>query len=236
MAMSKWDPVYTPEQRDALAIAYLDRRIRPAQRVADLAAEGTLEEGMAPFQTSANTVRHYASELRKRRAGEIAADLAKVSHRDAIDALRLQLLSATEHELRRINRSLRNPNRSESRQKHDADMLKTLVRTVREAAAIPEKTAPTPSAPGQTDGQGGNTAGKVGGGKLAGPLLTAHRQGRSPLQEPVESQHEALYRIQKEEAQAEADNASDQPSPAQAHATDLTDVSTHSQVDTPAHT
>ena len=220
--VSRWDPVYTDEQRDALARAYEDRRIRPAHRVVSLAEEGTLEPGLAPFKTSPNTVRHYASELRKRRAGEIASDMAKVSHRDAIDALRIQLLSATEHELRRINRSMRNPKRSEQREKHDADMLKTLVRTIREAAAIPEKTAPTPPAPGQTDGQGGNTTGKVGSaGKIAGPLLTAHRQARSPLQDPSPPF-------------THTDNGtSSDPSPARAHTADWTDA--EGLEDVPSH-
>ena len=220
--MSRWDPVYTDEQRDALARAYEDRRIRPAHRVVSLAEEGTLEPGLAPFKTSPNTVRHYASELRKRRAGEIASDMAKVSHRDAIDALRIQLLSATEHELRRINRSMRNPKRSEQREKHDADMLKTLVRTIREAAAIPEKTAPTPKAPGQKDDTGHVTGSAANAGKLAGPLLTAHRQGRSPLQEATS---QPFTHTPEQDTDLELDG----PSPAHADADISSELSTHSQ-------
>ena len=167
-----------------MARAYEDRRIRPAHRVASLAEEGTLEPGLAPFKTSPNTVRHYASELRKRRAGEIASDMAKVSHRDAIDALRVRFISATEHELRRVERSIRSPNRSDERRKADVELLKSLVRTAREAAALPEKTAPTPAAPGQRQ-DGEKATGKAGSADtLAGPLLKAHRYGKDALREP----------------------------------------------------
>src|SRR5438128_11729572 len=87
---------YTDEQREALAFAYEDRRIRPARLVVDLAARGELEHDGArldPFETNANTVRDCARDLRNRRAGETSSQLAHLEPRDAIEALRRRLVN-----------------------------------------------------------------------------------------------------------------------------------------------
>ena len=53
--MSSFTPRYSAPQRDAVARAYDERQIRPA-RVVDLAAAGTLEEGLPGFTYGGNIV------------------------------------------------------------------------------------------------------------------------------------------------------------------------------------
>jgi hypothetical protein len=63
---------YSHEQREALAVAYAERRIRPARRVVALAAAGELEHNGAPllpFEAKESTVRTLGSALLRRRAG-----------------------------------------------------------------------------------------------------------------------------------------------------------------------
>src|SRR4051794_21078015 len=102
----RFEEIYTDEQREAMAEAYEDHRIRPASKVVQLSEAGKLPAGIGPFRVhgGANTVRDMARKLRQRRAGQLASVTAKQNPRDAVEALRVRLLSAIDHELARVER------------------------------------------------------------------------------------------------------------------------------------
>jgi hypothetical protein len=71
--------LYSEEQREAIASAYVDRGIHPARRVVELAAAGELEwngQPLEPFTTNASTVRSLGGLLRRRRTGQVTSSLA----------------------------------------------------------------------------------------------------------------------------------------------------------------
>lgn len=169
-----FESVYTQAQRDALAHAYEDRKVRPAKRVCAMAAAGELEldgRQLDPFDANEDSVRHYARLLRKGRAGMLSSRLGDAPHRDAVETLRRRLVNAADEMLTR-----------EERKAPDArtpERLRQIVRLVREVAALPGPTDPRPPAPGaKRDGQ------RVGGetqGGLAGQLLADHRRTAGDL-------------------------------------------------------
>lgn len=63
---ANWAPKYTPEQREAMRTAKLDRALT-AREVAERAANGTLQEGLGPFDANPKTVYALAREERERR-------------------------------------------------------------------------------------------------------------------------------------------------------------------------
>lgn len=142
---ARFEAVYTDEQRDAIATAYEDRRIRPARRVVELAEAGELVEGLAPFTVhgGANTVRDMARKRRQKRAGQLVTETAKQPPRDALEALRRRLLSAIDHELTACEREQKKRAGSA-----DPERLRQIGRALREAAAIPTPSEPTPPKPG----------------------------------------------------------------------------------------
>lgn len=164
---------YTADQRRALATAYEDRRIRPYRVVCELAAAGELEPGMPPFEVTGGPgyVADLVRKLRRTRAGEHTSELAKAPPRDAIEALRRRLVNVCDQTLNAIER--------EKPRDRDPERLRQLARAIREAAAIPGPTDPTPlrpghgkPAPGERKGEGA-TRGGIAGGVLA----QAHRDG-----------------------------------------------------------
>ena len=174
---------YTPEQREALATAYEDRRIRPARRVVELAAAGELAPGLAPFEVlgGENTVRDFALKLRKRRAGEWTSELAKQPPRDAIESLRRRLVNVCDEMLHAIEQT--------PADKRDPERVRQAARAIREAAAIPGPTDPTPPRPGhRKDNDGVRREGVTRTSNPAGALLAAHRgDGTDPA---INAQHE----------------------------------------------
>lgn len=159
---------YTPAQREAAALAYEDRKVRPARRVSELAAAGALEHNgqpLAPFKMPVNTVRDLVRDLRKRRAGLKSSELAKQPPRDAVEALRRRLVNLADREL--AHEEKRKPGDVEP------EKLRQLVRVVRELAALPGPADPRPPAPGQR--QNGQRNGAETKGGLAGDILAAHR-------------------------------------------------------------
>lgn len=180
-----FEEIYTDEQREAMAEAYEDHRIRPASKVATLAEAGKLPAGIEPFRVhgGASTVRDCARKLRNRRAGKLASQTAKQNPRDAVEALRVRLLSAIDHELARVEREQRKRGG-----KADPEQLRQLGRALREAAAIPTRTeAPTPK-PGH-----GPVSERVGGKTspaaktLAGGILRdVEAEGRTAHDLPQE--------------------------------------------------
>lgn len=173
----RFEAVYTDAQRDALAIAYEDRRVRPARLVVDLAERGELAEGLEPFKVhgGVNTVRDFARKLRVRRAGEHSSALAKQPPRDAIETLRRRLVTVCEETLTALEK--------QKPEQRDVERIRQLGRAIREAAAIPAPTDPPPPRPGHTgkDQTTGRTEGVTRGGIAGGVLAAAHREGTEPI-------------------------------------------------------
>ena len=157
---------YTDAQRDALAVAYEDRGIRPAAAIVALAATGDLVEGLEPF-TVANdqTVHKAVATLRKRRAGMASSAIGKLPPRDATERLRRTLAERIDEELEREGRKPKG--------KRDMEKLRQIGRAINEHARIP---APRDTVSTTTIGSGSDRGeqGATRGG-IAGPLLTAHR-------------------------------------------------------------
>jgi hypothetical protein len=165
-----FNPRYSDREREAVVEAYEDRRIRPARRVAELAAAGELEfdgERLEAFEIPVSTVRSLARDARRRRTGEPPSDLLTESPRDAVEALRRQLINTADEMLKAENR--KKPER------RDPERVRQIARAAREIASLPGPTDPRPPAPGAKVGgvrDGGQTRGGV-----AGALLADHRAG-----------------------------------------------------------
>lgn len=163
---------YTAEQREAMAAAYVDRKIRPARAVVQLAAEGKLTlhgEPLEPFETNENAVRDFARKLRKKRAGEVVSDLATKPPRDAIEALRRRLVNVADAMLRDVE--LQKPGEVEP------ERLRQIMRCVLEASKLPGPTDPRP-AQGQARDADGKRGPQTTGG-VGGALLRDHRSGQA---------------------------------------------------------
>ncbi len=179
--MPAWDAKYTEAQREAAAVAYVDRQVRPARAVVQLAAAGDLIYGdgkLDPFTISETAIREYASQLRKKRRGTLKSGLTDASHGDAVERLRKRLVSAADHELSRIERMQARNNRTGTA---DPEHVRQAARMVREIAALPGKNDPRTVKPGmRTPGTKDTETGQVNSG-LAGKIINAHRK---PAQAP----------------------------------------------------
>jgi hypothetical protein len=166
--MPRLETIYTPKQREALAFAYLDRHIRPAERVVELAAAGQLEldgEQLAPFAVAPSSVRDCASKVRRRRAGELKSTTAMQHPRDAAHALQRRLFSVADQELA--------VEEAKRRGRRDPERLRQIARAVREAVAIPAPGDTPPVAPGQKRPGTQTTEGGATRGGLAGAILAS---------------------------------------------------------------
>ena len=193
--MGNFDRKYTDDQRDAMAHAYEDRKVRPARLVVELAQRGALEwkgQALDPFQTNDNTVRECAKVLRRKRQGKRTSQLSSLEPRDAIEALRLRLVNAADALLKDWEKEIAKP-----RGDADPERGRQIARLVREVAAMPGPKEPRKPAPGQhnphtgTNEPGGRTAG------LAGQIIHAAR-GETVRDAPTQqkdkgqsTQHEA---------------------------------------------
>jgi hypothetical protein len=153
----------------------------PARQVIEHAAAGTLElDGvpLPPFEiTSESTVRDQAARYKRRRASEARSELADAPPRDAIEALRQELVAMAESEVKAMKRQ-KNGTR-------DLERLRQAIRCVREAAAIPGRDEPRPVAPGQRDANGQHNGGRTQGG-IGGQILKSHyRTDHDPTPEPA---------------------------------------------------
>ena len=179
--MGAFARVYSDEQRDALAHARAVLRIKPAQRISELAAAGELRspagEPLEAFHVPAQTVRDIGRRYEKRRAGLERSATAELAPADALENLRRRLLSAADHELSELER------RQALRRPADLERLRQIARAVREAAALPSSAAPAPSSSPEP--------GRRTRGGLAGQILRAGERGaerisaREPEPEPV---------------------------------------------------
>ena len=191
---------YSDEQREALAVAYAERRIRPARRVVALAAAGELEYNGAPllpFEAKESTVRTLGSALLRRRAGLATSQLAAAPPSDAVEALRRRLVNAADAGVSELER------RRRGKGGVDFERLRQAARAVREIAAIPGSGEPRPPAPGATV-NGVRDGGATRGG-LAGEILRAHRQRSQP--EPAAS--EQRPRVEAPEQSSPAERGAD---------------------------
>jgi hypothetical protein len=161
---------YSPEQREAIAVAWLDLAIRPARRVVAMAAAGELElngEKLPPFETRVSTVADFARKLRQRRAGTIASEVEKLGPRDAVEALHRRLTRLADAELAALEKTRAG--------KRDPERIRQIARAVVEIARIPDPTtAPVPKVAPKATGPGSTAGG------LAGAVLAAHGQGSRP--------------------------------------------------------
>ncbi len=164
---------YTHEQREAVAQAFIDRGIRPATRVVDQAKAGELTYNgrkLEPFDIPEATVRDCARKLRQRRAGEVKSKL--IGEPDAVQQLKNRLLAMVEAEITAEQRKKDG--------KRDGEHLRQLARALREAAAIPDRTAPKPKAPGSNAGgerEGGDTSGGLAGDIMRAAGLGGRKRG-----------------------------------------------------------
>jgi hypothetical protein len=179
-----WQRIYTDDQRDAMAEAYEDRRIRPARRIIELAAEGTLKEGLEPFKiNSPATIASLARELRKSRAGQ-AVKAAEAASPDIQRGTRRSLLLVAQYEMARVQRASKRKGRPNPETQAGADeterlarQMKEIARAVREAAAIPEPGV-VAKAPGQSRDAEGKQEARTKPHQLGGALLKDHRAGQ----------------------------------------------------------
>jgi hypothetical protein len=195
--MSRFTPKWNDEQKDALVHAYEDRGIRPLTRVLDLARAGELQhqgEPLSPFDMPVQTARAHIKAERKRRLGKARSDVASMRHEDAIDTLRVRLLSAADKLLEKYEKQL-----AGGRVEPDPERLRQITRAVREAASLPAPGQPRPAKPGR--GENGKTEGLTRGGVGAGILSEARAQTRlpSPTQEARET--DALGDMEQQEQQ-----------------------------------
>ena len=172
-----WATKWSTKQKDALAYTYVDLKVTPAQRVADLAAAGKIifdGETLPAFDAPASTVRDAGRHLRKRRAGELKTASARLPPRDAIEALRQRLVVVADQELAQLE--------GKKRGSVDLERLRQITRCVREAAALPGPQDPRPVAPGQKIPGAGNVKNGSTSSGLAGSIIAATQPTRVSTQ------------------------------------------------------
>lgn len=168
--MAAFQAKYTPDQREAIASAVIDRGAS-APRVVELAAAGQLTDtngtALAPFTVPANTVRSEARKAKKRRQGKAVSELAQAEPRDAVEALRRRLINLGDAMLAAEEK--RKP------ETVDPARAREIARYVREAAALPGPKDARPHKPG-TRVNGKQEEGQTRT-RIARDLLDAHRVG-----------------------------------------------------------
>lgn len=165
---------YTEDQKQAMATAVVDLGLT-GKDVAARAAAGTLEHygaALDPFEVPATSVATYARRLREGRKRAAAQDVTEKPHRDQIEELRRTLVKAAAETLAAWER--------QKPADRDVERGRQIARLIREAAAIPARTDPTPPAPGAK--VEGKREGAETKGGIAGKLLADHRATTGPAQ------------------------------------------------------
>lgn len=181
--MSTFQRKYTHEQEEAVCTHYLDRGVRPARKIKELAASGDL--GTEPFEITEAMVRFYASRRRRQRQGKVVSELASMPPRDATEALRRQLLNAADYELRWVQKRQKAGHRDNAARQRDLETLRQIARCVREIVALPGPTEARTAKPGHRDpARDGQITGSVTRGGLAHAMLedirAQERKGKEP--------------------------------------------------------
>jgi hypothetical protein len=173
-SMTTFERKYSDDEREAAVFAYVDRNIRPAKAVLDLAARGELitRDGrkVRPYEINPYTLKTWIQHTRRKRRGRVPG----AAHEDpegTIEALRKRLIALADGELAYLERQRTG--------KRDPEHMRQIARAVREAAAIPVKGEPRGRAPGERDANGKQPDQHTRGG-MAGALLKAHRSKPAP--------------------------------------------------------
>ncbi len=181
LRMSPFASRYNEQQREALAVAFVDDGVRPANRVVEMAALGKLEvrgQRVEPFEAHPDSVRHFARVLRKRRADAKTSELLAAPPHRAVETLRRRLVALVEMETQRIERQ----QADSAAPPVPGEVLRQLARALREIAALPGPTDERPPAPGEKR-DGVRVGGETRGG-LAARALALHRERRPETHEP----------------------------------------------------
>lgn len=175
--MSTLQAAYSDDERDAMVEAYLDRGIRPARRIVELAEAGELKPGLPAFKVRGRegTIRSLSSEARRRRAGKVRSELAGLPPRDALEALRQRLVSLADHLTHEAERAAR-------RKQLDAKRPTEIARLLREIAAIPGPNDARPVKPGDKipGGGGKHNGGATTSGPAAAMLAELNKERSHP--------------------------------------------------------
>jgi hypothetical protein len=167
---------YTPEQREAVAVAREAGRTGP--QVARLAAAGKLRhdgQRLPAFQIPPASVRTISVTWRKRRAREgMDVELSEMPHRDAVEVLRRSLLDVAQVELRRMRKAQRRTGAVTWTE------IRELARCVGDLARLPGPLDPPPATRNQPDARTGLRGVESRPGGEAGVLLRAHRGEHDP--------------------------------------------------------
>jgi hypothetical protein len=167
-----FEPKYTNEQREAVDFAYMDRAIRPARRIVELAAAGELvgRNGvkLEAFEIDQRTVRSIASKAQKKRLGIGKTRLTEMPERDAKAELKRRLIAIADHGTQTIL------DRQAKGEETPWQQVSLMTRAVREINALPEpKDAASAAKPGAF--VNGKQAEGPSRGGMVGQLLREHR-------------------------------------------------------------
>lgn len=162
-----FDRKYTEDQCEAAALDYI--AYGNAKNVARKAAAGELAlhgEPVGAFTMPPSTIASYGRKVRLRQAGKAAPAIANMTHRDAVENLRIRFLTIAHEELQ-----------AEERKKpgtRDLERIRQAERCALEAARIPGPSDARAPSSGTRD-ENGKQAPRTTGGK-AGALLAEHRR------------------------------------------------------------
>ena len=177
--MSKFERRYSDEQIAAAVHCYLDRKIRPAKAVMQLAREGNLtgRDGrtVPAFSIGESYLRILVTNERKRRRGPVkGGGMNSLSNPDdVLEGLRRRMIALADSELGVCERQRQG--------KRDPEHMRQIARLVREVAALPKPGEGRSKTPGAKE-NGVQTEGRTRTG-IVGQMLHAHRQG-APATEP----------------------------------------------------
>ena len=178
--MSTFERVYSEEAIAAAVHSYLDRKIRPARLVIQLAREGNLTtrtgEKVPAFELNPHTFRDFITRERKRRRGPVkGGGMNSLSNPDdVLEGLRRRMIALADSELGVCERQRQG--------KRDPEHMRQIARLVREVAALPKPGEGRSRTPGDRDANGKMVDGKTTGG-IVGKMLNAHRT--RPATEPI---------------------------------------------------
>jgi len=180
--MSAFERRYSDEQIAAAVHSYLDRKIRPAKAVLQLARDGNLldrrGQEVPAFTMGEAYLRALVTAERKRRRGPVkAGGMNSLSNPDdVLEGLRRRMIALADSELGVCERQRQG--------KRDPEHMRQIARLVREVAALPKPGEGRSKTPGAKE-NGVRTEGQSRDG-MVGALLHAHR--RSPATEPPNTQ------------------------------------------------
>jgi len=178
--MSAFERRYSDEQIAAAVHSYLDRKIRPAKAVLQLARDGNLldrrGQEVPAFSMGEAYLRALVTDERKRRRGPVkTGGMNSLSNPDdVLEGLRRRMIALADSELGVCERQRQG--------KRDPEHMRQIARLVREVAALPKPGEGRPKVPGAKE-NGVQTEGRTRTG-IVGQMLHAHRQG-APATEPL---------------------------------------------------